>query len=117
MFFRVALSLPLMPETKPTRPFDHSTLQLALIVGLSLMLVVLLVSGLVYVVAVHQRLIAPPAFAVRLGRYELRAPCPRGILCDEFTPFYALWWGEPQPDGSIQYQELFFVYLKLDRDH
>ena len=93
----------------------HRSVAGLLVVGLSVTLVLLLVACLVSAVAIQQRVIPPPSFALRLGRVEIIAPCPRGILCDQSTPFYAIWQGEVQPNGSIQYRELFFVYLKPTR--
>jgi hypothetical protein len=68
------------------------------------------------VVAIQQRLIAPPRFAVRVGSVEIAAPCPaRGFICDSSLPWYAVWWGDDQPDGSITYRQLYFIYLKPTR--
>ncbi|HLE29938.1 MAG TPA: hypothetical protein VI793_17560 [Anaerolineales bacterium] len=104
-----------MPESNATHPHPSHWLPQALVIGLSVTLVLLLVACLVSAVAIQQRVIPPPSFALRLGRVEIIAPCPRGILCDQSTPFYAIWQGEVQPNGSIQYRELFFVYLKPTR--
>ncbi|MEO7910333.1 MAG: hypothetical protein ABIV47_11855 [Roseiflexaceae bacterium] len=68
------------------------------------------------VVAIQQRVIEPPRFAVRVGNVELAAPCPaRGFICDGALPWYAVWRGDDQPDGSITYRQLFFIYLKPAR--
>jgi hypothetical protein len=68
------------------------------------------------IVAIQQRVIAPPRFAVRIGTVELAAPCPpRALICDGPLPWYAIWWGDDQPDGSITYQQLYFIYLKPAR--
>jgi hypothetical protein len=65
------------------------------------------------IVAVQQRLITPPHFAVRVGNIEFAAPCPaRGFNCDGPLPWYAIWRGDDQPDGSITYRQLYFIYLK-----
>lgn len=86
--------------------------QQALLIGLSLLVGILLFTCLLSAVAVHQRFIPPPAFAVRLGPVELAAPCPPQMsVCDESTPFYALWHGVELPDGTMRYRYLFFVYL------
>jgi len=95
---------------------DHRRLLPAFIIAASLMLVLLFAAGALVVVAIDERVIPPPAFAVRLAGYELIAPCPRGILCDKFTPFYAIWWGVPKPNGGTRYRQLFFVYLKSARN-
>lgn len=90
--------------------------QQALVIGLSLLLLFLLLACLLSAVGVHQRLIPPPAFAVRLGPVEFAAPCPPQMsVCDESTPFYALWHGVELPDGTMRYRYLFFVYLAPER--
>ncbi len=67
-------------------------------------------------VAIQQRVITPPHFAMRVGSIELAAPCPpRALICDGPLPWYAIWWGNDQPDGSITYRQLYFVYLKPNR--
>jgi hypothetical protein len=81
--------------------------------SLSLTLGLLLAACPLSVVAIQQRMIPPPSFAVRLGSVEIAAPCPpRVFICDESTPFYAVWRGDDEPDGSITYRQLFFMYLK-----
>ena len=88
--------------------------QLALI-GLSLCvsLGLLLAACPLGIAAIQQRVIAPPRFAVRVGNVEIAAPCPaQGFICDEPLPWYAIWWGDDQPDGSITYRQLYFIYLK-----
>ena len=68
------------------------------------------------VVAIQQRVIAPPHFAVRVGNIEIAAPCPpRALICDGPLPWYAVWWGDDQPDGSITYRQIYFIYLKSNR--
>ena len=68
------------------------------------------------VVAIQQRVIEPPRFAVRVGQVEIAAPCPaQGFICDGPLPWYAIWWGDDQPDGSITYRQLYFIYLKSNR--
>jgi hypothetical protein len=79
------------------------------------MLVLLFAAGALAVAAIDQRVLPPPTFAVGFAGYELIAPCPRGILCDKSTPFYAIWWGAPNPNGGTWYRPLFFVYLKPAR--
>ena len=88
----------------------------AIIIGLSLLLGFLILTCLLSAVAVHQRFIPPPAFAVNLGSVVLAAPCPPQMsVCDESTPFYALWYGVKLPNGKIRYHYLFFVYLATTR--
>lgn len=90
--------------------------QQAVIIGLSLFIVFLLLVCLVSAVAVHQRFIPPPAFAIHLGPVEFAAPCPPPMsVCDESTPFYALWHGVEQPNGTMRYHYLFFIYLAPER--
>ena len=96
--------------------YEHRRLQQALVIGLSLTLVLLLAGCLLSAVAIQQRVLPPPAFAARLGRVEIAAPCPpQTFICDESTPFYAIWRGDIQPDGTIRYRELFFMYLRPTR--
>lgn len=82
-------------------------------------LLVLLTVGLLavgVVVGVEWRVLPPPAFTLKAGPYELSAPCPsRGIICDAGTPFYAVWVGTPQRDGSTQFREIYFMYLQRAR--
>lgn len=90
--------------------------QQTVVVGLSLLLMFLLLACLLSVVAVHQRFIPPPAFAVSLGPMVLAAPCPPQMsVCDESTPFYAVWQGVKLPNGKIRYHYLFFIYLAPER--
>ena len=63
--------------------------------------------------AVYERVIPPPAFSVRVAGVEFAAPCPPSeFTCEEYPAFFALWRGDPQPDGSVLYRQLWFVYLK-----
>ena len=96
-----------------TRP-----LRLALVISLGLTIAVLLAACVLSGVAVHQRLIPPPAFAVQVGDVEFSGPCPpKGQMCDKYPPFYAIWRGETLPDGSILYHQVFFIYLSPTRRH
>lgn len=66
--------------------------------------------------AVYYRVLPPPAFAVQFGRVEFAAPCPPSeFACDEYPAFFALWRSDPQPDGSVRYRQLWFVYLHPKR--
>jgi hypothetical protein len=94
---------------------DPRRLLPAIVIAVSLMLVLLFIAGVLIVVAIDQRVLPPPGFAVRLAGYELVAPCPPNLLCDESTPFYAIWWGQPKPTGGTRYRQLFFAYLKSAR--
>ena len=87
-----------------------------IILSLSVTLGLLMAACPLSIVAVQQRVIAPPRFAVRFGSVEIAAPCPaQGVICDEPMPWYAIWWGDDQPDGSITYRQLYFIYLKSYR--
>jgi hypothetical protein len=92
----------------------HQTGLIVLSLGVTLGL--LLAACPLSIVAIQQRVIAPPRFAVRVGSVEIAAPCPaRGFICDGSLPWYAIWWGDDQPDGSITYRQLYFIYLKPAR--
>ena len=98
-----------------TRHHKRRRLQdLAIVVGLALAL--LLGACPLSALAVQHRVIAPPSFAVRLNGVEYAAPCPtRGFICDNQMPWYAIWRGDDEPNGTITYRQLFFVYLKPQR--
>jgi hypothetical protein len=87
----------------------------AWLIGLSLCLTLglLLAACPLGALAIQHRLIEPPHFSVRFRSVEIAAPCPRrGFVCDHPLPWYAIWWGDDQPDGSITYRQLYFIYLK-----
>jgi hypothetical protein len=95
------------------RYLDRSHLLQAAIIAMCLLLAVALAGLGLAGFAVQQGLLRPPGFALQLGRLELSAPCPaQGFVCDSSVPYYALWRGDPQPDGSIRYRQLYFIYLK-----
>jgi hypothetical protein len=102
-----------MPELNATRhDLSHSRRQ-ALIISLGLAFGLLLAACPLSMVAVQQRVIQPPVFALRLGSVEIAAPCPvRFSVCDSSTPWYAIWRSDHRPDGSFQSRQLFFMYLK-----
>ena len=88
------------------------------IIAASLMLVVLVASLGLATLSVRQGWLHPPPFTVMLGRVELSAPCPaKGMDCDPQLPYYAIWRGDPQPDGSIHYRQLYFWYLNSPSRH
>jgi hypothetical protein len=94
------------------RRHQFSLVVLSLCVALGLLLAACPLS----IVAVQHRVIAPPRFAVRVGSVEIAAPCPaQGFICDGPLPWYAIWRGDDQPDGSITYRQLYFIYLKPAR--
>jgi hypothetical protein len=97
------------------RGLDWHRRHQAWLIGVSLCLTLglLLAACPLGALALQHRLIAPPQFSVRFGSVEIAAPCPRrGFICDHPLPWYAVWWGDDQPDGSITYRQLYFIYLK-----
>ena len=105
-----------MSERNDALGAQHRHRRRAVVLGLGLMFGLLLAACALSAIAMHQRVIPPPAFAIRLGHVEIAAPCPpRGFSCDESLPWYAIWRGDDEPDGSITYRQLFFVYLRPTR--
>jgi hypothetical protein len=101
-----------MPEPDVTLPYQRRSRFSVLIAALSLMLVVLVAACPVGVVAVQNRVVAPPSFALRFGSTEIAAPCPtRVFICPQPMPWYAIWQSEERLDGSITFRQLFFMYL------
>ncbi len=88
--------------------------ELALLAVLVMTVIAFVLLGVFYVAAVEYRLIRPPAFSFQYGPVIISAPCPKhgGFICDESTPFYTIWRGEFQRDGSVSYRQLFFMYLQ-----
>jgi hypothetical protein len=85
---------------------------LSLIVGLNLLLAGLCASLVLFGWAVYHRAVPPPAFSVRLGAVEIAAPCPPSALqCEKYPAFYAVWRGDLQPNGTMQYKLIWFEYL------
>jgi hypothetical protein len=94
------------------RPPNYSRLVQAGLIAASVMLAVLVGAVGVAALALYQGWLHPPAFSVKLGRVELSAPCPaQGFDCEPKQPYYAVWRGDPQPDGSIRYRLVYFTYL------
>jgi hypothetical protein len=105
-----------MPEPTASRQYQSRRGARALVIGLTLALGLLLVACPMSLLAIQQRVIAPPAFAFRIGNVEIAAPCPtRVFICDEGTPWYAIWRTEDMPDGSIIGRQIFFMYLRPKR--
>lgn len=103
-----------MPE--PRTVHEHSRRRTMLVVGVCLALALLLAACPLSVVAVQQRLIKPPHFAISIAGVEFAAPCPpHKFMCDDIVNWYAIWRGDREPDGSMTYRQLFFVYLKPER--
>lgn len=101
-----------MPEPNTAIRRAHQR-RLMLLISLGTALVLLLAACPLSLVAVQQRLIRPPQFAFTIGGVDFSAPCPtRGLICDDGTPWYAVWRGDVEPDGSITYRQLFFMYLR-----
>ena len=95
-----------------TGPHKYSRLVLAGLIAGSLMLAIFAIAVGAGALALHQGWLHPPPCSVKVGRIELSAPCPaRGFHCDPKLPYYAIWRGDPQPDGSIRYRLVYFTYL------
>ncbi len=87
--------------------------QRVLLALMGLLLLLLLAACPVGMVLVQQRIVRPPAFAFQIGDTEIAAPCPsRGFICDDTFLWWAIWRGDPEPDGTTTYRQLFFMYLK-----
>jgi hypothetical protein len=65
--------------------------------------------------AVGLGLLRPPGFHLPLGRTWLVAPCPAEMGCPPDAPYYAVWEGARNPDGSTSYELRFFTYLPRRR--
>ena len=105
-----------MPEATASGQYRSRRGARALVLGVALMLGLLLAACPLSLLAVQQRVIAPPAFAFRVGNVEFAAPCPtREFICDEGTPWYAIWRTEDMPDGKTIGRQLFFMYLRPKR--
>lgn len=91
----------------------HGRARAALLMLAALLLALILAGPPLLHAALSRRLIAPPAFALRLGDLELAAPCPPRMAhrCGQGLPYYAVWRGERQGDGSITYHLIYFAYL------
>ena len=99
-------------DASPYRPRRY----LAPVAGAIFVALLLLASVPVGVAAIQERLIQPPTFAFQIGEVEFAAPCPtRGFVCPPPLPWWAIWRGDPEPDGTITYRQLFFIYLKPNR--
>jgi hypothetical protein len=105
-----------MPEPTASRQYQSRRGARMLILSLTLAFGLLLAACPMSVLAIQQRVIAPPTFAIRLGNVEFAAPCPtRVFACDQGTPWYAVWRTEDLPDGSSKGRLLFFMYLRSKR--
>ncbi|MEP7359609.1 MAG: hypothetical protein ABI847_20320 [Anaerolineales bacterium] len=94
------------------RPHKYSRLIQAGLIAASLLAALLAVALGAAALALHQGWLHPPPFEVKVGRVEFSAPCPaQGFDCDPTLPYYAVWRGDPQPDGTIRYRLLYFSYL------
>jgi hypothetical protein len=101
-----------MPEQTTLQRYRSRRGGYAILVGLAVVGLLLAACSL-GLLAVQQRVLTPPPLVLRLGHTEFAAPCPpRVFVCDASTPWYAIWRGEDQPDGSITYRQLFFMYLR-----
>ncbi len=93
------------------RPPNYSRLAQAGLIAASLMLAVMAGAVGVAALALHQGWLHPPSFSVKVGRIELSAPCPARLDCESKQRYYAIWRGDPQPDGSVRYRLVYFTYL------
>jgi hypothetical protein len=101
---------------KPSAAYHYQRRYIAPLIGLGVALVLLVAACPLSVVAVQQRVITPPAFAFNVGEVEFAAPCPtRRVVCPPPLPWYAIWRGDPEPDGSMTYRQIFFIYLKPNK--
>lgn len=104
-----------MPEPQTAIRPEHRR-RLTLLISLGMALVLLLAACPLSVVAVQQRVIRPPEFAFTIGGVDFSAPCPtHGLVCEEEQLWYAIWRGDLEPDGSITYSQLFFLYLRPNK--
>jgi hypothetical protein len=84
----------------------------ALVIAASLLLVLFMLGVAALAVAIQQRVVQPPHFALHVGHLYLTAPCPAPTLvCDPEENYYAIWSGYDLPDGRIHFDEVFFRYL------
>ena len=105
-----------MPEPTADSQYRSRRGARTLILGLALALGLLLAACPMSLLAIQQRVIAPPKFAFRIRNVEIAAPCPtRVFICDEGTPWYAIWRTEDMPDGSTIGRQIFFMYLRPRR--
>jgi hypothetical protein len=107
-----------MQESPRTNESRRLNLNVVLIVATVLFVAVFFVClmGAASAVAIQQRVITAPNISLRLGGLEIAAPCPpQGFICDESTPFFAVWLGRDRPDGTVNYKEIFFMYLSKMR--
>lgn len=105
-----------MPDLDPNHTPPAPRRYLAPLIGLGIVLLLVLAACPLGVLAVQQRAIAPPSFAFNIGEVEFAAPCPkRGFVCYQPLPWYAIWRGDPEPDGTVTYRQLFFMYLRPSR--
>jgi hypothetical protein len=98
--------------------FDRNRVALAAIVSVCLLLTLSTGACLLSVAGVYEGVLPAPAFSVHIGAVEIDAPCPNlGVSCDTALPFYSVWRGDPQPNGTIQFHQLYFVWLKHSWRH
>ena len=93
------------------KPSTHRLAQAGLALA-GLMLLLAVATCALAATSLRLGVVQPPAFSVRVGTVELAAPCPQAFSCDVNQPYYAIWRGDPQPDGSVKFSELYFVWLK-----
>ena len=87
-----------------------------LVIGASLLLVLFMLGVGALAVAIQQRLVEPPHFALRVGHVYLSAPCPAPTLvCDTGLNYYAVWRGRDLPDGRIHFDQIYYTELPKKR--
>jgi len=107
-----------MQESSRSSGSRRLNLNVVMIVAIVLLVGVFFVClmGAAGAVAIQQRVITAPSVSLRLGGLTVAAPCPpQGFICDESTPFFAVWLGRDRADGSVNYKEIFFMYLSKMR--
>ena len=83
-----------------------------LVIAASLLLVLFMLGVGALALAIQQRVLQPPPFALHVGQLYLTAPCPTPTqVCDPQENYYAIWRGRDLPNGHIHFDEIYFVYL------
>lgn len=104
-----------MRDDEPLEGRRRGTRGTALVIGCAVALLGLAGSCALGVGAVSLGVARPPAFSVPIGQTWLVAPCPAEMNCPAELPYYAIWEGERQPDGSTTYELRYFTYLPRRR--
>jgi hypothetical protein len=100
-------------DTGARPAFDRNRVATAAIVSVCLLLTLSMAACFLSVAGVYERVLPLPVFALHAGSIEFDTPCPSlGVSCDSHEPFFSMWRGDRQVDGSVTYHQLFFVWLK-----